>query len=58
MSNPRYHHYTRSRRRHPSSPPFRTFLSPFPHNVARKKKKKTHFFFIRTDTQALDTVLY
>jgi hypothetical protein len=46
MSNPKYHHYTRPRRRHPSSPPFRTFLSLFPHNVARKNS-----LFIRTDTQ-------
>jgi hypothetical protein len=53
MSNPKYHHYTRPRRRHPSSPPFRTFLSLFPHNSARKNS-----LFIRTDTQALDTVLH
>jgi hypothetical protein len=53
MSNPKYHHYTRPRRRHPSSSPFRTFLSLFPHNAARKNS-----LFIRTDTQALDTVLH
>jgi hypothetical protein len=53
MSNPQYHHFTRSHRRHSSSPSFRTFLPPPLHNVAPENSLST-----RADTQTLDTVFY